>query len=622
MGMSTRGVRWPRRFAVAMGPAAIVAGLVAGSAEARTVLVVDESPGQILRFDSSLTTGLLTPDPSSPTSIPSGATDLVISPDGRRVYVTRQDGWDSEVIAFSMGATGALTEIDRSYAASPISVAISPDGKSLYVVSPGYNEICQFTVQSDGSLREKQPFRVSAPSAEQIAIAPDGKHAYVAALYGGIVAYDVADDGALTESAIPGVGTQENLLGIAVTPDGKSLYAAAAGDRVRQYTVQPDGSLAQKTSEYAQTPARTGRLAVSPDGRNLYMAPSRLLSGFAGVGQLSIADDGTLTAKDPPNIPLPGSSRAVAVTPDSASIYAPFVSQEAAVAQFDVTGDGTLAPKTPPTVTAIGWHTAIAVAPDQVRAGFTARAVGQLAGFNASNSSAPSGIARYDWDFGDGDQLPDGGAAPVHVYEKPGTYKVRLRITDRNGCSWPGIYTGQFASCTNTEAVRTITVTSSQGPAGPQGPQGPQGSDGSQGPQGPSGVGTAGPPGAPGADGVGIPGIPGTPGTTILRDRLYVIFSSDALRAQAGKAVRVGYLATARAQAILEVRRGKRVIARTTHTARPGRNTITWNGRNGKKRATPGQYRLTLRATGEGQQATATGKLTLTRPKAQRRAGR
>ena len=37
-------------------------------------------------------------------------------------------------------------------------------------------------------------------------------------------------------------------------------------------------------------------------------------------------------------------------------------------------------------------------------------------------------IAKYDWDFGDGGTGV--GPKPTHVYAKPGTYTVRLTVTD------------------------------------------------------------------------------------------------------------------------------------------------------------------------------------------------
>jgi PKD repeat protein len=49
--------------------------------------------------------------------------------------------------------------------------------------------------------------------------------------------------------------------------------------------------------------------------------------------------------------------------------------------------------------------------------------------FDASASTDPDGsISRYHWDFGDGNQST--GITTRHIYQFPGTYEVRLTVTD------------------------------------------------------------------------------------------------------------------------------------------------------------------------------------------------
>ena len=63
--------------------------------------------------------------------------------------------------------------------------------------------------------------------------------------------------------------------------------------------------------------------------------------------------------------------------------------------------------------------------------------------FNAAGSADSDGsVARYDWDFGDGTTLADGGPTPTHIYAAAGSYKVTLTLTDNEGCSLES-YTGQ-----------------------------------------------------------------------------------------------------------------------------------------------------------------------------------
>jgi uncharacterized repeat protein (TIGR02543 family) len=53
--------------------------------------------------------------------------------------------------------------------------------------------------------------------------------------------------------------------------------------------------------------------------------------------------------------------------------------------------------------------------------------------FDASGSFDPDGsIVRYDWDFGDGTILDDGGATPSHTYTTEGTFVATVTVTDDN----------------------------------------------------------------------------------------------------------------------------------------------------------------------------------------------
>ena len=66
--------------------------------------------------------------------------------------------------------------------------------------------------------------------------------------------------------------------------------------------------------------------------------------------------------------------------------------------------------------------------------------------FDATASSDPDGsIAGYEWDFGDG--RAGAGATSEHVYDRPGTYQVKLRVKDNSG-----------ASCDMREDTLTVVV--------------------------------------------------------------------------------------------------------------------------------------------------------------------
>ncbi len=86
----------------------------------------------------------------------------------------------------------------------------------------------------------------------------------------------------------------------------------------------------------------------------------------------------------------------------------------------------------------------------------TAGVAGEASSFNASGSTDSDGtIAQYNWDFGDGNTLDNGGATPSHTYSNAGTYTATLTVTDNEGCSTSFVFTGQTASCNGSSAAAT-----------------------------------------------------------------------------------------------------------------------------------------------------------------------
>lgn len=59
---------------------------------------------------------------------------------------------------------------------------------------------------------------------------------------------------------------------------------------------------------------------------------------------------------------------------------------------------------------------------------------GENISFNATGSSDPDGdCITYNWDFGDGQTLANGGPKACHMYEKGGAYTITVSIDDGNG---------------------------------------------------------------------------------------------------------------------------------------------------------------------------------------------
>ena len=73
----------------------------------------------------------------------------------------------------------------------------------------------------------------------------------------------------------------------------------------------------------------------------------------------------------------------------------------------------------------------------------------QMLTFDASNSTDPSGVVRYEWDFGDG--YTQGGMLANHAYELEGNYTVTLKVTDGHGATDVSTYTIEVTEAPVTE---------------------------------------------------------------------------------------------------------------------------------------------------------------------------
>ncbi len=129
------------------------------------------------------------------------------------------------------------------------------------------------------------------------------------------------------------------------------------------------------------------------------------------------------------------------------------------MSQYDADAAGALLPKSPAFLPAERGPITVAITPDQPPAASLTVPAGRVRpgvpiALNASASSDSDGsIARYDWSFGDGQSAPNGGAAPMHAYAKPGSYQATVTVTDNEGCSTALLFTGQTASCSGSASA-------------------------------------------------------------------------------------------------------------------------------------------------------------------------
>ena len=348
---------------------------------------------------------------------------LAVTPDGARLYGL--DQFHDAVVGFSIGESGSPAPLADLPAGSggnfPVAVAVTPDGRHLYVVNRGSENVQGFAIAADGGLAALSSMAVgSTPFA--VAVTPDGAHLYVAnSSSADVSAFAISADGWLAPVAgSPFATGGSGSFGLALTPDGRHLYATnGSSDDVSAFAISSGGALAAVAGSPFSVPATAGGPmagAVTPDSSRLYVA-NATGDNVAGFG---IAGDGGLAA-------LPGSPYALGVAaPDVWSIA--------------------VSPDQPPA--------ASFAAPDAIS--------GVPATFDASASADPDGeVARYDWDFGDGTTAATGSPAASHTYASPGVYRVRLTLTDDEGCSTAFVHTGQTASCNGAPgatAERSVSV--------------------------------------------------------------------------------------------------------------------------------------------------------------------
>jgi 6-phosphogluconolactonase (cycloisomerase 2 family) len=398
-----------------------------------------------------------------------------VSPDARFLYVSNFGG--ASVGTYAIAGNGSISSAGAPTptvpAGQPEGLAITPNGNFLYAANTAANSISGYSRNSEtGALTSLGAAFPTGNGPDGIAISSDGAHLYAANENGATISvFNIGADGALTANGAP-VPTGTNPNGVAVTPDGRFLYVINTNPaNVGIYAINGDGTLSAVTTVPTGGATPFG-VAITPDGRFLYTANF----GGSNVSGFAIGADGGLTSVGGPFSTGPASQPYwVEAAPDSRQVFAALDVTPGRVSAFNIAAGGALSeiPGSPfdPNVNLMELQS-IAITPNQGPAAvFTAvsEGAGQEALFNATSSSDPDGaVARYDWDFGDGTTLQDGGPTPTHVYQEQGNYQVILTVTDDEGCSTQVIFTGQTADCNpNTTTGARVTQTLPVGP-GPE----------------------------------------------------------------------------------------------------------------------------------------------------------
>lgn len=426
-------------------------------------------PPNVARFAANAT-GALTPLGTVPAG--DGARGLVVTPDLRFAYVSNAGA--GEIWMYRVGPGGALTRFGAVPAAGTFGIAIAPNGRTVYAGNVDGGTITVFAVRADGVLLPLREFDSGDEIAKGVAVTPDGRFLYVS--HGGpgdtqprrLTGFALGADGLPVRqvASVPhGVSGAETV----ITPNGRFVYVVCqVSDDVFGFRIGADGGLTPIPG------TGTGFLAgdfpegagVSPDGRRLYVAALSTVGPGQAPGQVvgfTIGADGRLTRDIDPVVmtdPI-----GIGFAPDGRHVYVSDFSDNIVNAfAVGAGGDLTLIQTESSQGPRPAFHSVTVLPNRGPAAAFSARAAaaGYPTRFDGSASSDVDGrVARYDWDFGDGTVLADGGPAPEHVYRSPGSYRVRLTVTDDEGCSTGLVYTGQVAVCVGSAAAtatQTVTV--------------------------------------------------------------------------------------------------------------------------------------------------------------------
>ena len=264
---------------------------VAVSPDGENVYVVTRDSRSIVGFDRDAGSGALTPVAGTGGCVKelapfvgcadgrglSGATDVVVTPDGLHVFVS----------AGVAGGSDAIAVLDRNPATGELT---QPAGTAGCISATG----ADFPAGTLGACADAT---LPLDDPQELAISPDGDHLYVATNTSDAVSvFEIQGGGELGElSCISQLGGApcsigrglDGLFSLAISPDGNQVYTGG-GTSFAVSTLDRD----QSTGELSQDPGpagcisdfplvegcATGRsmrgfgVAVSPDGRNVYVA--------------------------------------------------------------------------------------------------------------------------------------------------------------------------------------------------------------------------------------------------------------------------------------------------------------------------------------------------------------
>jgi YVTN family beta-propeller protein len=221
MSTQNRGVK-PRRFFLGAVSLALLALLMISSLRPTSAAAEPKAYVGLFKDNAVAVIDTSTNQVLSKIAVPKGPHGLVITPDGRTVYVSSDGDTKVSVIDTATDTIQASIEVGKT----PQGLTLTPDGKQLLVSVFGAGQVVFVDTSTNKVIGQ-----VAVPSPHNTAVSPDGKVAYVVANY----AADANTPITLTildlesRSQIGTVKLTKIARTLNFSPDGKMIYFTQAG---------------------------------------------------------------------------------------------------------------------------------------------------------------------------------------------------------------------------------------------------------------------------------------------------------------------------------------------------------------------------------------------------------
>jgi YVTN family beta-propeller protein len=150
--------------------------------------------------------------------VPHGPHGIVITPDGRKVYVSSDGASTVSVIETQTDTIVKSIEVGPN----PHGLAISADGRQVLVGAFGTNQVLLIDTSTDQIVR-----RLPVPMPHNSALSPDGHMAYVGSQQQGATAVVILD--LVRGTQVGTVPLDKTPRGLTLSPDAQQLYVTVAG---------------------------------------------------------------------------------------------------------------------------------------------------------------------------------------------------------------------------------------------------------------------------------------------------------------------------------------------------------------------------------------------------------